>query len=249
MFVRSARACSVVAAASFAVAWSVSADAGAQPAGNIDLSGFRPAMDSRGYLTVNASQVLGHKELSFGLGSLDWGYKLLDFESGANDVLDRQHHHRDADRRVRRQGRPARARVRRVACRCAIMNGDRGPDFDGRRRRPERRRRRSRSTARASATSASTSRRGSSRRAARRTSASASIASVFLPTTEPEGSLARRGQGGPADHGHRRQGVRPRRGGCASRSTAASGSARRGRSSRTTPPTRAVSRHRSRTAC
>src|SRR5262245_47650774 len=54
-------------------------NASAQPAGNIDLSGFRPAIDSRGYLTVNASQVLGHTEFSFGLGSLDWGYKLLDF--------------------------------------------------------------------------------------------------------------------------------------------------------------------------
>jgi OmpA-OmpF porin, OOP family len=45
----------------------------AEPAGNIDLNVFRPAMDSRGYLTVNASQVLGDKEFSFGLGSLDWG--------------------------------------------------------------------------------------------------------------------------------------------------------------------------------
>jgi hypothetical protein len=41
-------------------------------------------MDSRGYLTVNASQVLGHKELSFGLGSLDWGYKMLNLEGGGN---------------------------------------------------------------------------------------------------------------------------------------------------------------------
>ncbi len=57
----------------------------AQPAGNIDLNVFRPAMDSRGYLTVNASQVLGHNEISFGLGALDWGYKMLSFES-ANGV-------------------------------------------------------------------------------------------------------------------------------------------------------------------
>jgi OmpA-OmpF porin, OOP family len=47
--------------------------------GNIPLDTFRPAMDSRGYLTVNASQVLGHKELSFGIGALDWGYKMLGF--------------------------------------------------------------------------------------------------------------------------------------------------------------------------
>jgi outer membrane protein OmpA-like peptidoglycan-associated protein len=53
--------------------------ASAEVGGNIDLSVFRPAIDSRGYLTVNASQVLGHKELSFGLGSLDWGHNLLRF--------------------------------------------------------------------------------------------------------------------------------------------------------------------------
>ena len=51
--------------------------ANADIGGNVDLSTFRPAIDSRGYLTVNASQVLGHKELSFGLGSLDWGHNLL----------------------------------------------------------------------------------------------------------------------------------------------------------------------------
>jgi OmpA-OmpF porin, OOP family len=58
--------------------------ASAQPAGNIDLNVFRPAMDSRGYLTINASQVLGHGEVSFGLGALDWGYKMLSFEAGSN---------------------------------------------------------------------------------------------------------------------------------------------------------------------
>src|SRR3569623_2679686 len=56
-----------------------SAVASAQPAGNISLDPFRPAMDSRGYITVNASQVLGDKELSFGLGALDWGHGLLHF--------------------------------------------------------------------------------------------------------------------------------------------------------------------------
>ncbi len=53
--------------------------AAAEVGGNVDLSVFRPAIDSRGYLTVNASQVLGHKEVSFGLGSLDWGHNLLRF--------------------------------------------------------------------------------------------------------------------------------------------------------------------------
>src|SRR4051812_16357835 len=50
-----------------------------QTAGDIQLDTFKPAMDSRGYLTVNASQVLGDKELSFGLGALDWGHHLLSF--------------------------------------------------------------------------------------------------------------------------------------------------------------------------
>jgi len=49
------------------------------PGGNIPLDYFRPAIDSRGYLTVNASQPLGDKELSFGLGALDWGHHLLAF--------------------------------------------------------------------------------------------------------------------------------------------------------------------------
>src|SRR5258706_4046971 len=64
--------------------------ASADPAGDIQLDTFRPAMDSRGYLTVNASQVLGHKELSFGLGSLDWGHRMLNLSSGTNkyDVND-----------------------------------------------------------------------------------------------------------------------------------------------------------------
>src|SRR5258708_22866719 len=51
-------------------------------AGDIQLDTFRPAIDSRGYLTINASQVLGDKEVSFGLGSLSWGHRLLAFENG-----------------------------------------------------------------------------------------------------------------------------------------------------------------------
>src|SRR5258706_1096013 len=47
--------------------------------GDLQLDYFRPAMDSRGYLTINASQVLGDKELSFGLGALDWGHHLVSF--------------------------------------------------------------------------------------------------------------------------------------------------------------------------
>src|SRR5215471_3381336 len=58
--------------------------ASADPAGDIQLDYFRPAMDSRGYLTVNASQVLGDKELSFGLGALDWGHSLLKLDGNGN---------------------------------------------------------------------------------------------------------------------------------------------------------------------
>src|SRR3954468_10241066 len=78
MFVRTVRACTV------ASVLGVAAIAAAEPAGNIDLNVFRPAMDSRGYLTINASQVLGDKERSFGLGSLDWGYHLLKLDANGN---------------------------------------------------------------------------------------------------------------------------------------------------------------------
>src|SRR5688572_18669143 len=54
----------------------------AQVGGNIDLNAFRPAMDSRGYITVNASQILGHKELSFGLVT-NWGFKVLEMTGPA----------------------------------------------------------------------------------------------------------------------------------------------------------------------
>lgn len=59
-----------------------SAPAFAQPAGNLALDTFHPAMDARGYLTLNASEPLGDKELSFGLGSLEWGRHLLAFQNG-----------------------------------------------------------------------------------------------------------------------------------------------------------------------
>ncbi|HEU0032709.1 MAG TPA: OmpA family protein [Kofleriaceae bacterium] len=68
----------------FAAIVGTSSPARADVGGNTDLSIFRPAIDSRGYLTINASQVLGHTELSFGLGALDWGHNLLTLENGAN---------------------------------------------------------------------------------------------------------------------------------------------------------------------
>src|ERR1700761_3030757 len=45
---------------SFAHAQNASADA-------FSLQNFRPSVDSKGYVTVNASQVLGHLDFSFGL--------------------------------------------------------------------------------------------------------------------------------------------------------------------------------------
>ncbi|HSR98166.1 MAG TPA: OmpA family protein [Kofleriaceae bacterium] len=78
MYVRIA--CAAIVASIVGAAAPISAE----PAGNIDLNVFRPAMDSRGYLTVNASQVLGDKEFSFGLGSLDWGHGLLKLSSGTS---------------------------------------------------------------------------------------------------------------------------------------------------------------------
>ena len=58
--------------------------ASAQDGGNIDLNYFRPAMDSRGYITVNASQTLAHTELSFGLVT-NWGRNVLRFEEGDDE--------------------------------------------------------------------------------------------------------------------------------------------------------------------
>jgi len=55
--------------------------ASAQNGGNIDLQAFRPAMDSRGFITVNASQVLGDKEVSFGLVT-NWAKNLLTLRDG-----------------------------------------------------------------------------------------------------------------------------------------------------------------------
>ncbi len=59
------------------------AAAHAQRGANIDLQAFKPAMDSRGYITVNASQVLGHKEVSFGLVT-NWAKNLLTLQDGSN---------------------------------------------------------------------------------------------------------------------------------------------------------------------
>jgi hypothetical protein len=53
----------------------------AQSGGDVDIDSFRPAMDSRGYVTVNASQVLGNLDVSFGLVT-DWGHSVLTLTDG-----------------------------------------------------------------------------------------------------------------------------------------------------------------------
>ncbi|RMH45000.1 MAG: OmpA family protein [Deltaproteobacteria bacterium] len=51
----------------------------AQNGASIDLNAFHPAMDTRGYITLNASQVLGHKDVSFGLVTT-WRRGLVQFD-------------------------------------------------------------------------------------------------------------------------------------------------------------------------
>src|SRR5215831_3592541 len=46
---------------------------------NFSLQNFRPAVDSKGYVTVNASQVLGHLEFSFGLVA-NYAHDVLNLE-------------------------------------------------------------------------------------------------------------------------------------------------------------------------
>ncbi len=57
-----------------------------QPAADLPIDTFRPAVDSLGYLTINASQTLGHGELSFGLGSLAWGHRVLELGDGSEQL-------------------------------------------------------------------------------------------------------------------------------------------------------------------
>ena len=52
--------------------------------GGMDLHMFRPAIDSRGHMTVNGTDVMPENEFSFGL-VLDAGFNLLQFDGGIND--------------------------------------------------------------------------------------------------------------------------------------------------------------------
>ena len=52
--------------------------------GGMDLHLFRPAIDTRGYFSVNGSEVMPHKEFSFGL-ILDAGFGILRYNGFVND--------------------------------------------------------------------------------------------------------------------------------------------------------------------
>lgn len=107
----------------------IASPAAAQDGGNINLNAFRPAMDSRGYITVNASQVLGHKELSFGLVT-NWGRNVLKFESGSNEF---QVNNIITPTLVGAFGIKAGGLELEfgLSVPFGIMSGDRGPDSDG----------------------------------------------------------------------------------------------------------------------
>lgn len=72
-----------LAAVACLVAGAASARAQEVNGANINVNAFSPAMDSRGYVTINASQVLGHKELSFGLVTT-WRRNVISLENGDN---------------------------------------------------------------------------------------------------------------------------------------------------------------------
>jgi outer membrane protein OmpA-like peptidoglycan-associated protein len=109
----------------------VTADADAQTrvGGSIDINAFRPAIDSRGYITVNASQVLGHKELSFGLVT-NWGHSVLTLEGGGDSY---EVENIISPTLVAAYGLkfgPAELELG-MSLPFHVMSGDRAPDFDG----------------------------------------------------------------------------------------------------------------------
>ena len=59
-------------------------EAGRLTTGGMDLRLFRPAMDSKGYLSLNGTDVLGHLDFSFGL-VVDGGFGLLPYSGFVND--------------------------------------------------------------------------------------------------------------------------------------------------------------------
>lgn len=102
----------------------------AQPGGNLDLQAFRPAIDSRGLITVNASEVLQHRELSFGLVT-NWGKGVLRFDGAGNSFYEVENILTPT--LIGAMGlRLGKAELELgVSIPFAIMSGDRGPDSDG----------------------------------------------------------------------------------------------------------------------
>ncbi|QQR89922.1 MAG: OmpA family protein [Myxococcales bacterium] len=60
------------------------AQAGKLNGGGMDLHLFRPAVDSKGHISVNGTEVLGHLDYSFGL-VLDAGFQILSFRGFVNN--------------------------------------------------------------------------------------------------------------------------------------------------------------------
>jgi outer membrane protein OmpA-like peptidoglycan-associated protein len=110
-------------------AWSRPAVAQRRAGANADLSSFRHAMDSRGFVTVNASQVLGHTEISFGLVT-NWGYRLLRFEQGDQSYEVSNIISPTIIAAVGLKPGPLELEFG-ASLPFAIMNGDRDPDSDG----------------------------------------------------------------------------------------------------------------------
>ncbi len=61
------------------------AQAGRLRSGGMDLHLFRPAMDSKGYLSVNGTDILGHLDFAFGL-VVDMGGGLMPYNGFVNDA-------------------------------------------------------------------------------------------------------------------------------------------------------------------
>jgi OmpA-OmpF porin, OOP family len=111
-----------------ALAWPAAASA-QEAGGNLELNVFHWAMDSRGYLTVNSSQPLGHTEFSFGIVT-NWGRRLLEFENGDNAMVVGNIVTPTLHGAFGLKLGPLELELG-VAVPFGIMNGDRDPDFLG----------------------------------------------------------------------------------------------------------------------
>jgi outer membrane protein OmpA-like peptidoglycan-associated protein len=71
--------------------------------GGMDLHLFRPAIDTRGYFSVNGSEVMPHKEFSFGL-VLDAGFGMLRYNGFENDPDNKLAAQVSRESRIAKQG-------------------------------------------------------------------------------------------------------------------------------------------------